>query len=257
MKNDNGIFHLNSDNLADFTRDLFDIAHDTNSNADTIASTIREFMRQGLNMDDILKKTRAALILSRLSGLCISESITVLTNTLKTFDKLTTTTTLNKLSKVDTHFAASTRDLVEALERVGGTARDAGISFNELIALIATTREITTRSGAVIGNALKTIFTRIHQPLTRSQLVFSGVPLVGGESTLEVLTLTVKTYETGSGLQKGYIAEILGGIYQINIVKSILRERELYERIIEICKIATDKAIERNNAINRALNEVS
>ena len=59
--------------------------------------------------------------------------------------------------------AVSSADLAEALSRVGASAKDAGVTFNELIALVTSAQQVTARGGSVIGNSFKTLFTRLQR----------------------------------------------------------------------------------------------
>jgi TP901 family phage tail tape measure protein len=130
--------------------------------------------RQGLGVEETLKRTQAALILTRLSGLDAAASVAALTATMNSFQSATLEATeiVNKLANVDAAFAVSSADLANALSRVGSSADDAGISFDELIALVTTAQQITARGGAVIGNSLKTIFTRLGREKVQEVLYF-------------------------------------------------------------------------------------
>ena len=80
-----------------------------------------------------------------------------------------------KLAAVDAKFAVSSRDLSEALQRVGSSASEAGVSFDELLGIVTSVQQTTARGGAVIGNALKTIFTRIERPQVINDLKDFGI----------------------------------------------------------------------------------
>jgi len=60
--------------------------------------------------------------------------------------------------------------LAEALSRTGQAAQEAGVSLDQLNALVTSAQQSTARGGAVIGNALKTIFTRLQRTDTLDQL---------------------------------------------------------------------------------------
>lgn len=51
-------------------------------------------------------------------------------------------------------------DLTEAILRVGASAQDVGISFDQLIKIVVSAKQITKSDGRTIGNALKTVFAR-------------------------------------------------------------------------------------------------
>lgn len=53
--------------------------------------------------------------------------------------------------------------MAEAVQTAGQTAKAAGLSFEQLAAITAKTAESTRQQGSQIGNALKTIFTRLSK----------------------------------------------------------------------------------------------
>jgi TP901 family phage tail tape measure protein len=79
------------------------------------------------------------------------------------------------------------KEVEAALRRVGATANDCGVSLAALQDLIIRAQETTGRSGVVIGNALKTVFTRLQRPDVQAQM-----------------------------------AELLGGVFQMNIVRALV-----------------------------------
>ena len=95
-----------------------------------------------------------------------------LTATVNAFESsmLDTTTAVNKFVAVETKFAVGARDLVEAIGRVGSSAIDAKVGFDELNAMVTSVQQTTGRGGAVIGNAMKTIFTRLQRQSTLEAL---------------------------------------------------------------------------------------
>ena len=76
---------------------------------------------------------------------------------INTFDNaaLNSTRIINKLANVDAAFAVSTEDLAEAIKRVGSSAKDAGLSFDQMLAAVTAAQQKTARGGRVIGNSLK------------------------------------------------------------------------------------------------------
>ena len=87
----------------------------------------------------------------------------------------------DKLSEVDTKFAVSTEDLINGLERASASARVAGVSFDELLAVVTTVQERTQRGGAVIGNAFKTIFARLGRTDTLKALQDVGIGVLNAQ----------------------------------------------------------------------------
>jgi len=140
--------------------------------------------------------------------------------------KQNTTEIINKLAAVDQSFAISAEDLAEAIKRVGITATDAKISKDQLTELITAAQKTTSRDGTVIGNALKTIFTRLQQADILARLETFGVEVCDAadepKSAYEILTALARSYPDLSPEQRRTVAELVGGIFQNNILKVIL-----------------------------------
>ena len=76
-----------------------------------------------------------------------------------------------------------------AFRRACVAAKNAGITFEEVQNAFLLLQNKTGRSPSVISNGLKTIFTRLERPEIQAQL-----------------------------------AELLGGVYQINLMKVLIKE---------------------------------
>jgi hypothetical protein len=123
----NVILNVSTRTLSQFGSDLFNIAKNTGQSFDVVAQAATELSRQGLGLEETLKRTRDALVLTRLSGLDTVSAVEALTATINSFNKagLDSTVIINKLANVDAAFAVSSADLAEAIKRVGSSAADA------------------------------------------------------------------------------------------------------------------------------------
>jgi TP901 family phage tail tape measure protein len=259
----NVILNVSQKSLATFGNRLFDIAKNTGLSFAEVAKAATEFSRQGLGIEDTLKRTSDALILTRLSGLDTVSSVEALTAAINSFTSaaLTSTQIVNKLAAVDAAFAVSSADLAEAIKRVGSSADDVGVSFDQLISLVTAAQQITSRGGSVIGNSFKTIFTRLQRPRTLEALEEIGVATKDQEGNIlpliQILNSLSQTYEKLGSVQKAQLAETIGGVFQINILKASLgdlsREYSIFSRALEISTGATDEANRRNEALNQTL----
>lgn len=259
----NVILNLSSKSLGEFGTNLFNIAKNTGNTFSTVAEAATELSRQGLGVTETLKRTQDALILTRLSGLGAADSVEAITATLNGFQKaaLSSTDVINKLAAVDASFAVSSGDLAEAIKRVGSSAEDAGVSFDQLLAIVTSAQQITARGGAVIGNSFKTIFTRLERPKVLDALQQLGIEtqtLAGNtRPVIDILSELAKKYDTLSDRQKSAIAEQVGGVFQINILKAALgdlnKEYSIYSQALATSTGASDEAIRRNEQLNTTL----
>jgi TP901 family phage tail tape measure protein len=155
------------------------------------ADATLEFARQGKGLNESLDAGRAALALTRTSGIAATEAVLGLTSAVNAFGRGADAYIeyANKMSSVSDAFAVNNKDLIEGISRSASVAQEAGVSFEELVALITTLQEKTGRGGAVIGNSLKTIFTRVQNPEIIKDLRDLGI-VVQDEVTGNILSAT-------------------------------------------------------------------
>ncbi|HCT51169.1 MAG TPA: phage tail tape measure protein, partial [Balneola sp.] len=153
----NSIFQATDATFSRFRASIFRVAKETGQTFDTVAEGAAELARQGLSAEETAKRLKAALVMTRISGMDAEKSVKALTAAINGFTSasLTANQIVNKMVAVDTAFAVSTDDLAAAFTRAGSTAEDAGVSFDELLGLITAVEQRTARGGAVIGNAFK------------------------------------------------------------------------------------------------------
>ena len=259
----NVILGTSQKTLGQFGDSLFEIAKNSGQAFSTVATAAGELARQGLSVEQTLKRTSDALILARLSGLDAASSVEALTASINSFNSsaLDSTQIVNKLASVDAAFAVSSGDLAEALKRVGSSAQDVGVSFDELLAIVASVNQTTARGGAVIGNSLKTIFTRVQRTEVLDQLESLGVAVrdLNGNTApaIQILTGLAGKFDELGAAQKSQVAELVGGVFQINILKAALgdlsKEYSVYGNALKTSEGATDEAIRRNAELNKTL----
>ena len=259
----NVVLNTSQKSLANFGRSLFDIARSTANPFSEVSKAATEFARQGLGVQETLKRTNDALVLSRLSGLDAAKSVDALTAAVNSFSKagLNSTQIINKLANVDAGFAVSSADLAEAISRVGSTAQDVGVDIDQLIALVTAAQQTTARGGAVIGNSLKTIFTRLQRTDTLDKLEELGVKVrdLSGETlpAVQVLQNLSKSFNALSQSQKSSVAETVGGVYQINILRAALgdlgKAYSIYGNALDTSRNSTNQATRRNEELNKTV----
>ena len=263
----NVVLGTSAANLEKFGKGLFNVARNTSQALDTAAEAALEFSRQGLTMEETLRRTNDALILTRLTGIDAASAVSGLTAAVNGFADagLSTTSIINKLAAVDVKFAVSAEDLINALARAGAVAQDAGVNFDQLVGAVTAAQQITARGGAVIGNSFKTIFTRIQRSSTLDRLEELGVAVrdIRG-NTLPALTVLENlsvSYDKLGASTKAAVAEQVGGVFQINVLKAALKdlrkENSLYAQATDISSRATDQAQQKNAMLQETLSSLA
>jgi len=257
----NRILGLTANQFEKFGNQLFDTAQKTASSFQAASAAALEFSRQGLKTEEVLKRTSDALTLVRLTGINAEKAVSLLTATVNAFTDLDTTSAVNKFVAVETKFAVAARDLVEGLSRVGSAAQDAKVDFDELNALITSVQQTTGRGGAVIGNALKTIFTRLQRESTLESLERFNVTVRDVQGNIlpatQVLSNFAAQYDKLADSTQAYLREQVAGVFQANILSAILKdlnkEYSVTAKALDVSKNATNEAEQANFKLNQTL----
>ena len=249
-----------------FGKGIFDVAQNTATSFATVAESAIELARQGLSTEETLARVNSALILSRLSGLDAVKSTETLTAAINSFNKegVSHEQIVNRMANVDAAFAVSSADLAEAISRAGAVAQSAGVSFNELSAIVTAVQQRTARGGSVIGNGFKSIFTRIKRSGVREALEEIGVATknVDGSfrSSIDILKDYAQVYTTLSDAQKAYTSEQIAGVFQIQNLQALIQDLgsgfSVYEQALSVANNTTDEATRRNEELNQTLSAI-
>ena len=259
----NVILNLTTNNLANFSQGLFQVAKDTGQSFATVAEAAVELARQGLGAEESLKRINDSMILTRLSGMDAAKSVASLTAAVNSFGDtaITTTEVVNKLASVDAAFAVSTDDLANALARAGASAQGAKVNMDQLLAAVTSVQQQTARGGAVIGNAFKSIFTRLQRSGVREALEEIGVATTDAagniRGAMSVLQDYAGVYSSLTDSQRAYTDELVAGVFQINNLKALVKDLgsdySVYTRALEQSGSATDEAERRNKSLQTTL----
>jgi TP901 family phage tail tape measure protein len=245
---------------------LFNVAKLTGQSFAEVSKAALEFSRQGLKLEDTLQRTQDALILTRLTGLDSAKAVDGLTAAFNAFSKagLSTSQILNKLAAVDQAFAVSSADLIEGFNRSAAVAQNAGVSFDELAGIITALQQETSRGGAVIGNALKTIFTRIQDKDTLVKLRELGITVEDVQGKIlparQILQNLAKDVQGLGEITKAGIFKDVAGTFQINqlisLVGDLNKQNSIAADATRKSAGATNEAYVANEKLNQSLDAI-
>lgn len=260
-------FGATQDQLRTFTKEVFNAATNTGKTFNEAAKAAEELARQGLGVEETTKRLNNALILSRRAGIDSAEAVDTLTAAFNSYSSagLDTTQIINKLVAVDTRFAVSTKDLSDAISRSASTAQEAGLTFDEFLGIVTSVQQTTARGGAVIGNALKTIFTRVQAaPETIKALEKLGVAITDSSGAFTTAGDRLRQYAAiRQNLSEGdrvYYDRIISGTQQINILTAALNDlgkaNSVAAQAQKVSLNATNEAIVQNEELNKTLKAI-
>ncbi len=252
------ILNATQSDLKGFTSSIFDLANKTGVSFADAASAAEEFSRQGLSLEKTLKATEAALGLARVSGGNLAKTVQDLVAITSAFgnEALVYSDVADQLGALDAAFSTTTTGLAEGLARVASIANDVGVSFKEMSALIASTKQVTGRTEAVIGNAFKSIFTNIGTESVQNELRAIGVETKNLDGTFvdaeKVIQRLAAAYKNLTDAEQANITFKVAGKYNKNILQgAIFAEQEgVTQKALDVAGDAAGSIAERLKILN-------
>jgi len=140
--------------------------------ADEAADAAIRFARLGLTRKQILEAVTVAMQAANVAEIQTGEAAEALSAIMASFNMQVSQLpdVLNKLNSLSNKWNVTNKDLLNGIARVGPLAEQAGLSFEELIAIIGTGVGVTGRAGAEFGNAIKSILVSLSNPEIQGKL---------------------------------------------------------------------------------------
>lgn len=199
--------------------DLYNMAQSYGQAFDGVQQATQNFAKAGLDYEDSLKATEAALVAVNVAELDVTQAtegmIAIMTQFGYTAEDLMNI--VDMLNKVGDQYAVSSDKLLTALQRTGSTAANANLSLEETIGLVTALSEATGRSGENIGTAVNSLiqYTRKESSLdVFAQLSDSAAQAVedfrlGGADILDIWREVATSINSMSAEQENLLNEWL------------------------------------------------
>lgn len=182
---------------------------------------------------------------------------------------------VDQLSAVDMASATDVGGLAEAMSKTAVTAQDAGIEMQRLIGYIATVGEVTQADMGSVGNAFKTIFTRM------SDIKAGKLELIDEDGTTETLSDVEQTlsnvgidlrktvteyndygdvldnlaakWDSLSQLQQNALAKAFAGTRQAEVFRTLMSNYDSAKKYMEVAYDSSGYATEKFEAYKNSL----
>lgn len=213
-----------------------------------------EFGRQGLNEDQIELMAKATNLLANVGDIDAETAASRLTGTLNIFKKdyREATDIVDRFNEVQNNYATTVPILTEAVGRAGASAKTFGVTLEENIGHITAIGISTRESGSIIGNSLKTIYSRITtMDDSISALESVGIRVFNPMTedirpVNDLLTELAGKWDGLSESEKQHIAVQLAGRYQLTRFLALM---DNYDTALSATETATNSwgsAMEEN-----------
>ena len=248
----------------------------------TVTDAVTIYANENESAASMLAKAQPTVLLSAASGMKSSVAADAIQGIMNQFDlaedkAMHVADVTEKLSsEIALDFSQGCDTIAKSIAVSGSVVNEAGMDFEKYAAIVSTVAEDTRQSGSTIGNAFKTIFSRISRSkdgLTtdaemsdaEAALKSVGVSVRGTDGDLRDISDTLddlnQVWGTLNKSQKSYIAEQAAGVRQKNIFISMM---DNYNKALKLEQDALDSngtAMEINDkradSINGKLEKLS
>lgn len=236
-----------------------DFAKQLGATTTEVTSGASDWLRQGKSIAETNKLIQDSMVLSKVANIGSEDATSYLTAMMKGYKKsVEEVSDINdSLTSIDLAAAVDAGGLAEATSRVAASADLAGVSLNKLLGYEAAIGEASQESMSVIGNSLKTLFSRMSdikagnlelidedgttETLSDVETVLNNVGIQLRDSTNEfrsfddVLDDTAKKWDNLSSVQQAAVSKAFAGQRQANRFKLLM---ENYNTALDYEKIA-------------------
>lgn len=242
-----------------------------------VSTAATDFMKQGETIANAQKLAHDSIVLSKVGDLSAEESTKYLTSAMKGYkvEAQDALSIVDKLSAVDMASATDVGGLAEAMSKTAVTAKDSGIEMSKLLGYIATVGEVTQADMGSVGNAFKTIFTRM------SNIKAGKLELIDEDGTTELLSdveLTLKNvgidlrktvndynnfgdvfdnlakkWDGLSEVQQSAIAKAFAGTRQTEYFRVLMKNYDSAEKYMKMADESSGYSLEKFSAYQDSL----
>ena len=232
----------------ELSKQLGNNIHDVMASVNDLARTFGHF-----NERQLLAITNTATLMSNVSDLNAQEATESLVGTMNAFN-ITAEDSIrivDSMNEVDNNYAISTKQLATGLAKSASTAKTFGVEMEENIGHITAIGAVTMESGNIIGNSLKTIYSRIT--------TMQGAKDVLAEVGVEVTDMAGNTKDVGdiiadlggkwntlSDSQRQNIAVTVAGRYQLSRFLALMNNFQMAQDSIDTAYNSQGSAMREN-----------
>ncbi|UUV46192.1 tape measure protein [Bacillus phage vB_BanS-Thrax2] len=141
------------------------LSKELGNNIHDIMKGMSEFTRTfgDFNERQLTAITKTATLMSNVSDLNVEDAQKSLVGTMNAFniEASDSIRIVDSLNEVDNNYAISTQQLAEGLQKSASAGKTFGVGLEENVGHITAIGAVTMESGAIIGNSLKTIYSRL------------------------------------------------------------------------------------------------
>ncbi len=236
------------------------MAKELSSTTKEVGEAANEFLRMGESVANTNELIKNATILSKVGMIDSADAASYLISSMKGYQVSAEKSIdiVSKLTAVDLEAAVSAGGLAEAISRCSNIANNSGTTMNRLIGYAASIGEVTQESMSVVGNSLKSMYSRMNnikigrfiddetgESLSDTEAVLNklGIKLRDTENTYrdfdDVLDDVGKNWKYFTQVEQNAISVAIAGTMQRERFTALMNN---YSSALEYSEVAANSA---------------
>lgn len=253
------VTNMSRESVSGLIKDYNTYAKQLSSTTTQITSAADDYLRAGKSMSETQALIKDSIMLSKLgqleSGAATEDLLAVMNGYEMSIEEVGKA--LDAMVAIDMKAATSAGDIATALKYCASSADVAGLSFDKLAAMIATTQEKTMQSAETIGTFMNTILSRYRnvkigqfvdddgEDLSEIETILDSLDIKLRDSSQEfrdfekVIEEVAQSWDSYSSVQQAAIAKAFSGTRQQNRFLALM---EGYNKTLELTEVAANSA---------------
>jgi TP901 family phage tail tape measure protein len=223
------IFRQVGGSTLELTSDILHLAAVTGRSGEEAMESAISWSRLGLSRIQVNEAVRLSLMAANVTQMSAADTTEHLQAISQNYG-LTVGQLASKLGemvRISNMYNVTNADMLQGVSRSAAVAKQAGMSFEQLIGFIGATVGATKQTGANIGNAIKTIVTSLSSPALQEKLrmlygIHSETPGGHARTVTDVLDDIYVRYQRLDALQSRAMTFSIGGKFQAQRLTALL-----------------------------------
>lgn len=223
-----------------------------------MSNAMELWVRQGKSVEETLNLTKQSLMLAAIGAIDDAAATNMLTSIMGEFNLQAEDSAriVDILSLLDKKYAISTAELGNSLKVVGPVAKDFGLSLEETAGILTAVISTTRIGASQVGNAMKTIFTRVRRPEVIKDLYeIAGVISrtdTGFADLGTVLEQLNRRWDSLTESEREYLSENIAGIRQTSQFRALMNSFGEAQKATNLAFLSAGSAIQSFSAISQS-----
>lgn len=171
-------------NALEFRNSLMKIGHDYGYTFQDMQSIATRWAQSGYNANEVLKLTKNSLLALNVAELDSKQATEGLIAIMQQWNLKAeqSETLIDKINKTADSFPVTSQDIVDGLQKMGSTAKNANLTLDETIAVLVAMKSASGATGKEVGNAAKSILSYVQRAASINTFESLGINVFADEA---------------------------------------------------------------------------